>query len=273
MSKLQRSLEILGVEAGAAGVYEYLLLNGGFQVGRLSKLLGVPRTTLYTQLAKLLELSLVRESVRKGVKTYVAESPDSITRLFARRQGIIQEQSKVFSELLPELRNKSRLTSSAPRLSIFEGKTGLENVLNDMLMYADLETCSVWPIAKMIRTLSPEFFKYHNKERIRRNIYTRAVWPVKEAVSVADFPFLGWGPEFKREIRLAPSQMSYALGYWIYSNKVAFLSSIEEGYGFIIQSQELVDTLMAQFEMLWSASVQLKFDKRDAKKFIDEIEN
>jgi hypothetical protein len=65
--------------------------------------------------------------------------------------------------------------------------------------------------------------------------------------------------------------MSYVLGYWIYANKVAFLSSARESYGFLIQSEELAQTLTAQFELLWQVSTPLKFDPKVVEVFLGEL--
>jgi len=54
---------------------------------------------------------------------------------------------------------------------------------------------------------------------------------------------------------------------------VAFLSSAEEGYGFIIQSQELVNTLKAQFELLWDISKPLPFEQKDVQRFLNELKD
>lgn len=271
MNKLEQLLEGLGFERSEAEVYDFLLHHGVFSVGTLAKRLGSPRTTLYTMLNRLSARGLVRETTKKGIKAYMAEPPDAVSHLFSQRISEVQQSREAFSEILPTLRQKYRTTAATPRLSVFEGKEGIQNVLKDMLLYADLETCSVWPIKKMMDALSPDFFDFHNRERIKRNIYTRAVWPHSEVVSISKFPFLGWGPEFKREIRVAPSAVSYALGYWMYANKVAFLSSSEEGYGFIIQSQELVNTLKSQFELLWEMSKPLPFEQRDVQKFLSGL--
>jgi sugar-specific transcriptional regulator TrmB len=261
----------LHFEQSEADTYSFLLHHGAFSVGTLAKRLGMPRTTLYTLLSRLSQRGLVRESLKAGLKIYSAETPDRIMQLFSAELSALEGHRRAFAELLPGLRTKYKSAVATPRLSVYEGQLGLQSVLKDMLLYADLETCAVWPIRKMIAALSPEFFRFHNAERIKRGLYTRAIWPHDETVAIAKFPFLGWGKEFKREIRIAPKNVSYPLGYWIYANKVAFLSSTEEGYGFIIQSSELVATLKVQFELLWSVSKQLKFNKRDVQGFLREI--
>jgi hypothetical protein len=97
------------------------------------------------------------------------------------------------------------------------------------------------------------------------------VWPSSEVVSIEKFPFMGWGDQFKREIRVAPESTTYELGYWIYANKVAFISSARESYGFLIQSEELAQTLTVQFELLWRESVPLKFDRSVVIDFLQGV--
>ena len=268
MKDLFEILGQLGFERSEVEVYLLLLQNGPMAVATLARRIGLPRTTVYTMLERLSGRGLVRESSRKGLKTYLAEPPDSLGHIFAQRIVSLDSAHKNFLRLLPDLRSKRAHIASAPRFSVLEGKEGLQNLLRDMLLYADIRTCSVWPIKKMMEVLSPEFFALHNEERIKRNIHTRAVWPEAEVVSIEENPFLGWGEEFKREIRVAPASMNYILGYWIYADKVAFLSSVNEGYGFLIRSEELAETLTVQFELLWQASKPLRFEKSVVEEFV-----
>ena len=73
---------------------------------------------------------------------------------------------------------------------------------------------------------------------------------------------------FKREIRIAPANISFAMGYWFYANKVAFLASRKEGFGFIIESEELVEALKAQFEVVWQISKVLSCKIEDVSEFL-----
>lgn len=271
MNQLKKILGTLGLDPLEIQGYLDLHQRGAMAAGTLAKRLGVPRTTAYTMLDRLVGKGLVRESAHRGVKWYAAESPDTIGHIFSQRVTALEGAHKEFLQLLPELRQKSKRTTSSPRLTILEGRDGLQSLLRDMLHYGDLQTCAVWPIKKMMEVLSPEFFRFHNLERIRRDIYTRAVWPACEVVSIERYPFMGWGAPFKREIRVAPASMTYELGYWIYANKVAFISSARESYGFLIQSEELAQTLTVQFELLWAAARPLEYDSSVVKAFIEEL--
>jgi hypothetical protein len=140
-----------------------------------------------------------------------------------------------------------------------------------MLLYSNIETFAFWPISDMIEILGEEFFSVLNKIRIKNNLYTRAIWSSEKAVNVNEYPFLGSTKEFKREIRVYKGAMTFSMGYWSYGKKVAFLSSKEEGFGFIIESAELVQMLRSQFEIIWNLSEKLDTESPQTRSFINQI--
>jgi hypothetical protein len=60
--------------------------------------------------------------------------------------------------------------------------------------------------------------------------------------------------EHLRELRFAPKGMTWNMGYWMYENRVAFLSSEKEGFGFVIHSKEFAQMMRLQFEQMWKVS-------------------
>ena len=70
--------------------------------------------------------------------------------------------------------------------------------------------------------------------------------------------------ESLRTIRIAPNDIDTTLGYAVYGNKVAFISSKRENYGFVIDSKELADMHRSQFEHLWKESKP--FSKSNGKR-------
>jgi predicted transcriptional regulator len=268
---LEGLLESLDLERQEIDIYCELLESGATTAGVLARKLGVARPTLYGILQRMHDKGVVARSLRHGVRSFMAETPQKLSQLFRKRIERLQNQHKQFVGYLPELEKKFGAQMVKPKFQLYEGVEGVQNILKDMLTYYDTDTFAFWPIKSMIGILSPDFFRYHNKERIRNNLYTRAIWPAQEVVSVKYHPYLGWGKEFKREIRIAPMEIQFTMGYWAYKNKVAFLSSKAESFGFVIESVELVTMLKAQFDVLWAISSPLPFDKKDVEGFITDI--
>jgi len=233
--------------------YLLLLETGPITAGNLAKKLGVPRSSLYGFLKQLIQQGLATESQKRGIKTFAAEDPEKINLLFQQRIEALQKNQLDFTDLLPGLKHKTD-SYLPPKFQLFEGSEELKHALKDMLLYYDRETLALWPQKKMVEILSPEFFRYHNKERVKNNLSVRAIWPINQIVSIAEHPYFGTGPAFKREIRTTPPEIDLTMGYWIYGNKTVFISSVEESFGFIIESREFAQTMATQFEVLWKIS-------------------
>jgi sugar-specific transcriptional regulator TrmB len=263
----------LDVAPDEARIYALLLETGPIAVGKLASKLGQPRSSLYGMLKRLQDKGLVTQSIRDSVKIYAAQDPAQIHILFQQKIEALKVQQTEYKKLLPQLLAQSGAKLLTPKFQLYEGEDGLKTLLHDMLLHRDIETASLWPIKAMVAILSPEFFRYHNKERIRNRLYTRAVWPANQTIDESDFPYLGSGEEFYREIRIAPPHMDFSMGYWVYADKVAFISSKKESFGFMIQSRELVELLMTQFEIVWAISKPLTASSSEqSKRFLKEVE-
>jgi sugar-specific transcriptional regulator TrmB len=223
-------------------------------VGELSKLLGISRPTIYTQLEKLLKLDLIYESQHNGVKVFSCNCASYIENIFEKTILDLDAKKHGLSTFFESLENKNMLETTSATISIFKGKEQLEHVLREMLLQKNIETKSYWPIQTMLQTLSPDFFKYHNKERIFRKISVKAIWPESEISTIDTHSFLGFGSKFLREIRVAPNNTSFSSGYWIYGDTVAFLSNPQENFGFIVKSKAFAQTLSSQFDLIWETS-------------------
>lgn len=255
---LEPLLSRLGLDDGEIKTYITLLETGPTTAGALAKSSGIIRVTQYVLLKRLIENGFVLQSLKNSIKLFTALHPDKVASLYEDKIKLLQNDYQQYKKLLPDLKSNHADKLLVPKFQIFEGVEGLKNVLKDMLLYKNLETQAYWPIKKMVDMLSPDFFRYHNEERIKNNLYTRAIWPKSQAVEIKSHPYLGVGEKFKREIRLAPSEINFTMGYWIYGNKVAFLSSRRESFGYILESSELAEMLLSQFEVIWRISKPIK---------------
>ena len=266
---IDKTLRKLGLRDEEIKTFLYLLENGEQVAGALAKKTGLSRPSLYGFLQKLKERGLVIESQKNGVKIFQTSSKEKIQAILDEQISDLEKGKsdieKVFSEI-----QKGGVTVN-PKFQLFEGKEGMKQVLKDMLLYRDIETKAYWPIKAMIEILSEDFFKTLNKERIRQRLYTKAIWPNTQALDIKSHPYLGIGKKFLREIRIAPKDISFSMGYWIYGDKVAFISSKKEAFGFIIESRELVEMLSSQFEIIWQLSKLINAKESDGQEFLNEM--
>jgi sugar-specific transcriptional regulator TrmB len=263
-------LQKLGFSSEEIKTYLFILENGEQAAGSLSRKIGLPRPSVYGFLKRLSERGLVIESQKNGVKIFSAAPAEKIKLLFDEEIENLEHNKREFEKMLPELA-KGFGPGLSPKFQLFEGKSGLQQMMKDVLLYRNLPTVTYWPIKEMIDVLGADFFRYHNKERIKRNISIRAIWPEEKAVSVKEHPYLGVGQAFLREIRIAPKSVDFSMGYWIYGNKVMCISSKKEGFGFVIESHDFAEVLRSQYEIVWSNSKTLTVLPEDTAEFEKEL--
>ena len=106
----------------------------------------------------------------------------------------------------------------------------------------------------MLKYIPSDVYENFHQERIHRNMKFNVLWPENQKVNLSEVKILGSKNKSLREIRILSGKLDSLLGYGIYGNKVAFISSKKENYGFIIDSKELSRTLKLQFDYWWKLS-------------------
>lgn len=237
----------------------------------LAKNLGMSRPTLYDMLKKMRGKGVIAQTMKEGIRIFQVEPPSRLDQAFRKRLRDLNDWHAHFLRLMPDLERRQGKSLLNPKFQIFDGPDSVRHILMDMLLYRDIETWACWPIRAAMDILSPDFFRFHNTERIRNRIQVYAFWPPKQSVSVKRYPFMGAGPGFYREIRLAPPDMDFSMGYWIYCDKVAFLSSRRECFGFVVESAELATLLKAQHQAIWKVSQPLVINPADVQPFLASL--
>lgn len=268
---IQDMFETLGIKEEESKTYMSLLEKGACTAGELSKFMGSPRPSVYGYLERLCNIGLVTQSMRRGVKMFVPEPADKIRVLYKRKIEDLKAREKTLDTIIPTLEKKAGLSLMRPRMQFFEGRDGMETALQDHLSHTGLEMLAFWSIRAAIEATSEDFWWYLNKERIKKDMSLKGIWPPEQAVEVKRYPFMGVGPEFKREIRVAPAGIESSMGYWIYANKVFFASSRAESFCFIIESSELVQMMSNQHQVIWNLSSPIAPKKSDMKPFLDDL--
>ena len=266
---LKEVFEQLGLSDNAHRVYVQLLENGASSARTLSQNLGIPRPSVYDTLGILIRNGLIIERNEENKKFFQIDDVEHLSRLLEERTQALERQQSELEKLLPTLLKGG--TSVEPRIRFFTGLEGLKQIRNDILLYKNIETISMWPIREMIDLLGKEYFEILNRRRIKNKISIRAVWPPNRTVDFKSNPFVGTGPKHLRELRIGPKGFHSDMGYWIYADKVAFISSRKETFGFIIHSRDFAEMLKSQFEVLWNASTPIHSAPKDTEAFLKTI--
>lgn len=268
---LNKVFEKIGLKKEHSDVYLALLESGIISAGNLAKRLNIPRTTLYGLLNDLAQNGLILQSEKENIKLWQAVNPENIKTIINEKINSLENTRNNFDDILEKLKSSQKTDFVSPKFNYFEGAEEMRTMLKNVLLYDNLQTELCWPVKDMIRVVGEEFLYEFNKKRIRNNIYIRVIWPMDKTGDINKDIFLAPGKDVKREVRVAPENIDFSMGYWAYGNKVIFMSSKKENFGFIVESKELRQLLKTQFEILWSISKPLKDDNKSSQKFLDDI--
>ncbi|MFA6382615.1 MAG: helix-turn-helix domain-containing protein [Candidatus Buchananbacteria bacterium] len=266
---LQDVLKNIGLPPTASRIYLRLIETGISSARQLAENLNIPRPSVYDNLKILIKLGLVTEQDKENKKLFQIDDVKNISRLVKDKISDLQTEEKKLKDIIPNLSKK--IDYLEPKIKFYSGSEGVRRALNDILWYENIETLCIWPISEMIEVLSPEFLAEHNKKRIRRKIALRTIWPQDKAVKFKQFPFLGVSNGFFREIRLAPKGMTWNMSYWLYADKVAFISSRQENFGFTVHSRDFTELIKSQFELVWPLCQKIQVNPNDTAGFLKTV--
>ncbi len=253
---LETTFSELGLSGVAYRIYARLLEYGPSSARQLAEHLNMPRPSVYDHLKTLIQQGLVVESTTDSKKFFSVADTKNVSRLLSTRIDTLAKQKEEIELLLPTLSQNA--TPLEPKIQFYSGANGIKQILKDMLWYEHIETYTMWPISDMVEILGAEYLADLNRKRIRQHISIKGVWPKDKTVAFKEYPFLGVGKGYLRELRTAPKHMTWDMSYWIYADKVAFISSKKEGFGFIVHSKDFAELLKLQFKAVWDLSKPIK---------------
>lgn len=251
-------LQQIGLNDFEANTFTALLAETkGTSILNLSKKLNLPRTTIYGHLDSLIQKGLAKKTLGEQSALFFAENLDAISEIYDKK---IKQLNYAKNNLAEIIKKQQFPASYQPKFIYYDKPTAGQAILRDILRSGVKESQWFWPVKEMIKVLTPDVMEWFNKERVTRGIWINVLWPPKRRVQIKDNPFMLPADPQKslRKVKILPANIDQTLGYCIYGTKVGFISSTKENYGFIVDSQELAQTLKCQFDYFWKISKEYK---------------
>jgi sugar-specific transcriptional regulator TrmB len=242
----------LGLSDITGKVFNDLVANGATVASKVADRVGIPRPSVYDHLKILISKGLVTERKEEYKKIFQIDNVQNIQELLADKIKVLENEKKQFELSLPSLLQKVAFVE--PQIKFYTGKEGMKQVMNQIMLNRNIETELFWPMSEMLKVLGPEYLQELNEKRVKRNIFIRAIWPAEKTVDTEKYPYLKASEDTLRDLRLAPAGMNWQMGYWMYEDKVVFLSSEKEGFGFVVHSKDFANLMKLQFEQMWKIS-------------------
>lgn len=235
---LEKFLKNLGLEEKDQKVYIALLKLGDASVSRIAREARTKRTTTYHILENLKEKGLISSYIEKGTKRFVAESPNKL-------KDVLEGQLSALEKYLPQLQSFYNLAKARAEIKFFEGEEGAKQISEDVLASKEKIIYSMGSIktAKEAIGVSIRF----TKRRVAKKIFEKALRIRKEFGE----DYIKRQKEEFKEVRFLPEDLEIPVLILIYGKKVGVICSQEEGFSFIIESEDFSRTMKLIFETIW----------------------
>jgi sugar-specific transcriptional regulator TrmB len=255
---LEKDLERIGFNPKEANLYLAALELGESNIQQLAKKSGVKRTTAYDIIESLKKKGLMSQALVGKKTVFHATDPRKL-------ENEIEEQRHVVKRAMPELLAIANTLDSKPKVSFFEGHEGIRDVYMDTLNYPDQELLA-WVAEEAVEHFDLDFLNNHYlPKRVEKKIWVRAIAPDGEEMR----KYKGTDEKSLRKTRLTDAD-AFGLDVEInlYGKNRIALMSFEEGFGMVIESKKIFDTLRNIFEMNWKSLAKRNQDS--ARELPDE---
>lgn len=134
MENTKEKLLNLGINDKEADIYLSILTIGQGTVTDIARKAGIKRTSIYQYIETLLKEGLVFKTAFKKRTLYAPEDPKKIIRLLEDKQNKIERNKQEMTEVIPGLESLYNASLSRPSVSYYEGKDGIREVYNEILL-------------------------------------------------------------------------------------------------------------------------------------------
>lgn len=247
MSEIESALDAWGLTAKEIKVYLALLELGEATTIRISELTRINRTTLYDILDSLIKKGIAGSTIKEKIKYFYAAKPEVLI-------GVLKEKQDVVKKILPTLIARAGIIGKRPKIEFYEGHKGIDAIHQDILSTAKniYAYGSYAIIGKAAKYQSLDF----RKRRIKLKIPLAAITDE----SATEIEMIE-EKEYRRltKIYIDPALSQMPTWTYIYEHKVATLIfEKEQFFGFIIESQSLVEKERFLFNTFLKEAKQLK---------------
>jgi len=243
---INQILKKAGLSEKQTAVYAASLALGEAGMTDLAKKAALKRPTAYLIIDELMRMGLVSETTKGKRKIYSAVHP-------RRLQEITRSREKQVEDVLPELVALYNTPKTKPKIQVFEGEEGIKSVYREVLEEIK-DINEIFFISNLTAVFKrvPNIFQEFNEILLKlKNTKIREL-------NYDDEAGRDWAEKIKKssyknhEVRLIDQKFSFGTtDNFIFKNKLLIFSLQKDIFVIIIESEEIVKTFKAIFEIAW----------------------
>jgi sugar-specific transcriptional regulator TrmB len=248
--QIQVILKNFGLSEKEISVYLALIELGSSSVRTIADNAKVNRGTTYDILKSLISLGIVSYYKKESKQYFIAERPETLLAVIAKKQENLAEVKSEIEESLPLFKTLFEKQGGKPSVKLYEGIIGIRHILEDVLKSMDSvkdKSYYVYSSANVRKNVHLAM-KDFSQKRVRRKIRVKTI-SLGEGGILVGYDERKWMqlPDVKKQEDLRPT---YEI---IYNGKVAHISldNADNPVGIVIENQEIYQTQKLIFEYNW----------------------
>jgi sugar-specific transcriptional regulator TrmB len=229
-------LREFGLSNTESKVYLALLEIGKSKAGEITKKSAVNRTNVYDALERLIEKGLVSYVSENNKKVFEAVNPQGLQEILKAKQDKLEKTI----DRLKAIYKKSLKEEDG---FVFRGKQGIKSIFEEILIKKKDLFC--YGAESRFKALFPFYQKHWNEQRAKLKIRVKMIYSerVREEKKKEHLKLL--------EMKFLPETYDFPSTIMIYGERVVTIVWLEEPFGFMIKSKEVVKSNKNFFELLW----------------------
>ncbi len=244
---IKQNLAQLGLEEKEVTVYLTSLELGPASVQKITDKSGIKRSTVYEMMKKLKEKGLLSETVNEKRRLIIASNPEKL------KQNI-DSQRELLHQILPELKSLANIGGIKPKITFYEGVSGLREIYN-LTLRAKIKTADwISPIQSIVEMVGEDFLTAYINKRIKMNYWVRSIHITAHQYPTYKYLHPKTFDATLRRVKFTPPEIDIPNVIILWDSKVAIMSSAKERIGFVIESEELTKSIKVFYELLWNIS-------------------
>lgn len=239
-------LKQLGLSKHESDVFLLLLELGASPVSTIALRGRMKRTNLYNILTKLIQKNLVTEFLKGRVRYFQTTEPQRLLYLQEQQKKKLEQNIASLRDMLPLFESMKNPSLSKPRVKFYQGKEGIETLLNEILAKESFDAYFNPDIAYDIFPYSVEqFLTEGDKKKLHIRELVVSGKTSKTYTSHIKNPNHKW--------KILPKEFQFETDNFIFGNSVVYISYKEEQIGVMIESADIARTQRVAFDLMWKA--------------------
>lgn len=243
-----------GLKEDHLKIYEANLVWGTTTISNISYKSKVPRSSVYELITDLIDLDLIKVSIKEESKLYTASDPEIIKDLLEKKNSKINNLILDYEDKMKQLKAIQNNKKNKPKVYILEGVEGVKKAY-DMTYEAKevLVQCLTDDYGDVPASFFSEYFDKFFKET---NVKSKEILAEGE-----DDNYINkYSSKKNLQLRI-PVSGDTSTDLMIYEDKVVFVS-FEKGstYSLVVEDAKVANAMKILYNLAWESAA--KKDKR-----------